>query len=64
MNAAKVVADALQPGDVFFTVGAGDIDLAGPEVLRLLRERERSPSAHPEALEGRRSDKRSPTKDT
>lgn len=39
LDAAKVVAGALQAGDVFFTVGAGDVELAGPEVLRLLRER-------------------------
>lgn len=39
LDAAKVVAGALRPGDVFFTVGAGDVELAGPEVLRLLRER-------------------------
>lgn len=39
MDAAKVVAEALRPGDVFFTIGAGDVELAGPEVLRLLRER-------------------------
>jgi len=39
VDAAKVVAEALRPGDVFFTVGAGDVELAGPEVLRLLRER-------------------------
>lgn len=39
LDAAKVVAEALRPGDVFFTVGAGDVELAGPEVMRLLRER-------------------------
>jgi UDP-N-acetylmuramate--alanine ligase len=39
LDAAKAVAAALQPGDVFFTVGAGDVELAGPEVLRLLRQR-------------------------
>jgi UDP-N-acetylmuramate--alanine ligase len=36
LESAKVVAEALQPGDVFFTIGAGDVDKAGPEVLRLL----------------------------
>jgi UDP-N-acetylmuramate--alanine ligase len=39
LDAARSVAGALRPGDVFFTVGAGDVELAGPEVLRLLRER-------------------------
>jgi UDP-N-acetylmuramate--alanine ligase len=39
IDAAEVVANSLRPGDVFFTVGAGDVELAGPEVLRLLRER-------------------------
>jgi UDP-N-acetylmuramate--alanine ligase len=47
MDAAKTVAAALVPGDVFFTVGAGDIDKAGPEVLRLLR------AAHPEPGDSR-----------
>jgi UDP-N-acetylmuramate--alanine ligase len=35
-DAAAIVAQSLRPGDVFFTVGAGDVDKAGPEVLRLL----------------------------
>lgn len=39
MDAARTVAGALRPGDVLFTVGAGDIELAGPEVLRILSER-------------------------
>jgi UDP-N-acetylmuramate--alanine ligase len=39
MDAARAVTAALRSGDVFFTVGAGDVELAGPEVLRLLRER-------------------------
>jgi UDP-N-acetylmuramate-alanine ligase len=50
MDAAKVVAEALQPRDVFFTVGAGDVDKAGPEVLRILR------SAHHEAPQEERSE--------
>jgi UDP-N-acetylmuramate--alanine ligase len=37
--AADVVATALQPGDVFFTLGAGDVDAAGPLVLEALRQR-------------------------
>jgi UDP-N-acetylmuramate-alanine ligase len=39
VESAKIVAETLQPGDVFFTIGAGDVDKAGPEVLRLLRAR-------------------------
>ena len=35
-EAAGVVSAALRPGDVFFTVGAGDVDKAGPLVLSLL----------------------------
>ena len=35
LEAAARVADELRPGDVFFTLGAGDVDKAGPEVLRL-----------------------------
>lgn len=36
MKAAQVVSGALHPGDVFLAVGAGDVEAAGPEVLRLL----------------------------
>lgn len=43
MDAAKTVAAALVPGDVFFTVGAGDVDKGGPEVLRLLATRPADP---------------------
>jgi UDP-N-acetylmuramate--alanine ligase len=39
---ARAVAAALQPGDVFFTVGAGDVEEAGPAVLDILRETDRS----------------------
>jgi UDP-N-acetylmuramate--alanine ligase len=38
-DAAETVAAALQRGDVFFTVGAGDVDKAGPRVLEALRQR-------------------------
>jgi UDP-N-acetylmuramate--alanine ligase len=31
------VMEALQPGDVFFTIGAGDVDQVGPKVLEALR---------------------------
>jgi UDP-N-acetylmuramate--alanine ligase len=35
--AARAVARALRAGDVFFTIGAGDVDTVGPEVIELLR---------------------------
>ncbi len=37
--AAEGIAAMLEPGDVFFTVGAGDVDSVGPMVLDRLRER-------------------------
>ncbi|HEX5478354.1 MAG TPA: UDP-N-acetylmuramate--L-alanine ligase, partial [Dehalococcoidia bacterium] len=37
--AAEGLATALEPGDVFFTIGAGDVDSVGPMVLTRLRER-------------------------
>jgi UDP-N-acetylmuramate--alanine ligase len=37
--AAEALAAALRPGDVFFTVGAGDVDCVGPMVLARLRAR-------------------------
>jgi UDP-N-acetylmuramate--alanine ligase len=36
-EAADAVAAELRPGDVFFTVGAGDVDAVGPLVLERLR---------------------------
>jgi UDP-N-acetylmuramate--alanine ligase len=36
-EAARIVAAELRPDDVFFTVGAGDIDAVGPMVLERLR---------------------------
>ncbi len=38
-EAADVVAANLRPGDVFFTVGAGDVDAVGPMVLERLKAR-------------------------
>jgi len=38
-DAAATVARELRDGDVFFTVGAGDVDNAGPLVLEALRAR-------------------------
>jgi UDP-N-acetylmuramate-alanine ligase len=41
-DAADEALHILRPGDVFFTLGAGDIDQVGPMVLAGLREREKS----------------------
>jgi UDP-N-acetylmuramate--alanine ligase len=38
-QAAPTVAGLVRPGDLVLTVGAGDVTLVGPEVLRLLAER-------------------------
>jgi UDP-N-acetylmuramate--alanine ligase len=35
-QAAQAAADALKPNDVFFTIGAGDVEKAGPIVVGLL----------------------------
>ena len=39
-DAARAALALLQPGDVFFTIGAGDVDAVGPLVLSELRNRE------------------------
>jgi UDP-N-acetylmuramate--alanine ligase len=39
-SAAAAVAAELRPGDMFFTVGAGDVDTVGPMVLERLRTRD------------------------
>jgi UDP-N-acetylmuramate--alanine ligase len=36
-DVAGVVAGLARPGDLVLTVGAGDVTMVGPEVLRLLR---------------------------
>ncbi len=36
---ARAVAEVLEPGDVFFTIGAGDVDTVGPIVLERLLSR-------------------------
>jgi UDP-N-acetylmuramate--alanine ligase len=36
-EAAAKIASELRAGDVFFTVGAGDVDRVGPMVLKKLR---------------------------
>jgi len=38
-EAADAAAALLGPGDVFFTIGAGDVDQVGPMVLERLRDR-------------------------
>jgi UDP-N-acetylmuramate--alanine ligase len=38
-EAAQAALDLLRPGDVFFTIGAGDVDAVGPLVLDGLRVR-------------------------
>jgi len=38
-DSASAVADELRADDVFFTIGAGDVEAAGPAVLELLRRR-------------------------
>jgi UDP-N-acetylmuramate--alanine ligase len=40
-DAAEMIAAGLRPGDVFFTVGAGDVDCVGPKVLELLLRRDK-----------------------
>jgi UDP-N-acetylmuramate--alanine ligase len=39
---AHHLAERARPGDIVMTLGAGDISMIGPEVLELLRARERS----------------------
>ncbi len=38
-ESAEVVAEMLEPGDVFFTVGAGDVEKVGPMVVEALSRR-------------------------
>jgi UDP-N-acetylmuramate--alanine ligase len=40
-DAVDVLADELMPGDLIITMGAGDVTLIGPQLLNVLRERER-----------------------
>ncbi|MGZ4627789.1 glutamate ligase domain-containing protein, partial [Oryzihumus sp.] len=42
---APAVAELARPGDLVLTVGAGDVTMVGPEVLRLLGERPQVPAA-------------------
>jgi UDP-N-acetylmuramate--alanine ligase len=36
-DAARKAAQLVRPGDVVFTIGAGDVDTVGPKLLELLR---------------------------
>jgi UDP-N-acetylmuramate--alanine ligase len=38
-EAASRVGESLREGDVFFTTGAGDVNVVGPMVLEILRRR-------------------------
>ncbi len=38
-QSAATLADLLEPGDVFFTIGAGDVEKVGPVVLEALKRR-------------------------
>jgi UDP-N-acetylmuramate--alanine ligase len=49
-SAADAIAAELRPGDVFFTVGAGDVDAVGPMVLERLRQRQSPGAAQPEGV--------------
>ncbi len=40
-DAADILADQLMPGDLIITMGAGDVTLIGPQLLNVLRDRER-----------------------
>ena len=42
-EAARVALELLRPGDVFFTIGAGDVDAVGPMVLEGLTGQNREP---------------------
>ena len=48
---AELVADAVQPGDVVVTMGAGDVTMLGPEIVTALEARANrvTPTRRPEA---------------
>ena len=49
--AAQAALEALRPGDVFFTIGAGDVDQLGPMVLKGLKTREQGSGDRASALD-------------
>jgi len=52
-EAARTALDLLRPGDVLFTIGAGDVDAIGPLVLEGLKAREQAArSSAPNASQG------------
>jgi UDP-N-acetylmuramate--alanine ligase len=53
-GAAEAVAADLRPGDVFFTIGAGDVDSVGPKVLQRQRKRGSNHSPTPKTESGPR----------
>ncbi len=46
-EAAQAALELLRPGDVFFTIGAGDVDAVGPMVLEGLRSRPNQGTGEP-----------------
>ncbi len=46
-EATRAALDLLRPGDVFFTIGAGDVDAVGPMVLEGLRQIENQETIEP-----------------
>jgi UDP-N-acetylmuramate--alanine ligase len=49
-SAAEGIAAELRPGDVFFTVGAGDVDSVGPMVIERLKGRIRASASFSRSL--------------
>jgi UDP-N-acetylmuramate--alanine ligase len=46
MDVVPALMDMLEPGDLVFTMGAGDVTAIGPQLLDALRQREAARSAH------------------
>jgi len=59
-EAAQAALALLQPGDVFFTIGAGDVDAVGPLVLEGLRRIENQRTIEPSNQRGKRSGSKVP----
>ncbi len=56
-SAAEGISPELRAGDVFFTVGAGDVDAVGPMVLERLKARSAAVSPSPAAGRGGREER-------